>query len=159
MPKEVPPQICPVAGHPLQAFYTDRLQLFDLIEALLHQLDGACSRLFLTSFSVSEEFIRKIYRFRREMPISQAVLLLDAKAAAKVSKLLPFARSVLDEIYLCNNHGKVVLFDAATKISVCTSQNQTRGNRRESTLVTTAPGCYHTFLEAINEMMKTGIKL
>lgn len=100
VPKEVPPQVCPVAGHPLQAFYTDRLQLFDLIEALLHQLGGACNRLFLTSFSVSEEFIRRIYRFRREMPITQAVLLLDAKAAAKVSKLLPFARSVFDEIYL-----------------------------------------------------------
>jgi hypothetical protein len=153
-------RIRPVTEAPLQAFYTDKIQLFDVIEILLCQLNGTCHTLFLTSFSVSEEFIRKIYRFRRDMYIAKVILLLDTKAAMKVSKLLPFARKVFDEVYLTNNHGKVILFDAGTQqISVCTSQNQTRGNRRESTVITTDAGCYRSFLTEIIEMTQVGVRV
>ncbi|GHU77534.1 hypothetical protein FACS189414_4780 [Bacteroidia bacterium] len=151
--------IKPVLEAPVQAFYTDRIQLFDVMNVLLHQLNDRCRTLYITSFSISEEFIRKIVRFRSEMQIGCIVLLLDTKAAAKVSKLLPFTRNVFDKVYLTNNHGKVILFDAGTKISICTSQNQTRGNRREATIITTDAGCYNSFLNEIETMIKTGIRL
>ena len=159
MHKEAQQRIKPVTKVPLQAFYTDKFQLFDMIEILLEQLHGRCSILYMTSFSISEEFIRKIWRFRQQMKISKVILLLDHKAAIKVSKLLPFSRNVFDEVYLTNNHGKVILFDADIKISICTSQNQTRGNRREATIITSDKDTYRSFLSEIVNMMEVGVKL
>jgi CRISPR/Cas system-associated protein Csx1 len=149
----------PVWDSPIQAFYSDRIQLFDLMEDLLTMLDKKCRAIYITSFSASEEFIRKIFRFRQEASIEYMALFLDSRAALKMTSLLPFARNVFNDVYLTNNHGKVVLFDAKRKISVCTSQNQTRGNRREATLITTDEDCYQTFLAEIQCMINNGVKL
>jgi len=159
MDKEVLTQIKPVLITPIQAFFTDKFQLFDVMEVLLNQLSGKCNTIYMTSFSISEEFIRKIWRFRQDMNINRVILILDSKAAVKVSKLLYFAKNVFDEVYLTNNHGKVILFEADTLISICTSQNQTRGNRKESTVITTDTGCYNSFLSEIQIMIENGVKL
>ncbi len=159
MHSEALKQIKPVSDYPIQAFYTDKFQLFDVIEILLEQSGKECQTLYMTSFSISEEFIRKIWRFRQNMNIGKVVLLLDSKAAVKVSKLLHFAKNVFDEVYLTNNHGKVILFDTKQPISICTSQNQTRGNRRESTVITTDIACYHSFLSEILNMIEVGVRL
>ena len=151
--------IKPVSDHSIQAFYTDKFQLFDVIEILLQQLNNECDILYMTSFSVSEEFIRKIWRFRQSNRIGKVILLLDSKAAVKISKLLYFARNVFDDVYLTNNHGKVILFDCKTPVSICTSQNQTRGNRRESTVITTDKDCFSAFLSEILYMTDIGVKL
>jgi uncharacterized membrane protein len=159
MHSEAITKIKPVSFNPIQAFYTDKFQLFDVIEVLLHQLFGKCNVLYMTSFSISEEFIRKIWKFKQEFEIGKIVLILDSKAAIKVSKLLYFAKNVFDEIYLTNNHGKVILFDSSQYISICTSQNQTRGNRKESTIITIDLNCYQSFYNEIQEMIKIGVKL
>jgi hypothetical protein len=151
--------IKPVSGCPVQAFYTGAFQLFDTMEVLLNQLFGKCDVIYITSFSISEEFIRKIWKFKQEMDIGKIVVILDGKAAVKISKLLPFAGNVFDEIYLTNNHGKVILFDCMIPLAVCTSQNQTRGNRKEATVITTDAGCYRSLYDEIQAMMQTGIKL
>ncbi|MDR2085878.1 MAG: hypothetical protein LBP72_01765 [Dysgonamonadaceae bacterium] len=159
MHSEAVKSIKPVSEHPVQAFYTDKFQLFDAMEVLLNQLSGKCNVIYITSFSISEEFIRKIWKFRQEMDIGKIVVILDGKAAVKISKLLHFASNVFDEVYLTNNHGKVILFDCAIPVAICTSQNQTRGNRKESTIITTDAGCYQSFYDEIQEMIQTGIKL
>lgn len=159
MHSEALKRIKPVSEHPLQAFYTDKFQLFDSIQIILEQLQGKCDVLYMTSFSVSEEFIRKIWRFRQDMSIGRVILLLDNKAALKVNKLLHFAKNVFDEVILTSNHGKVILFDSSLQVSICTSQNQTRGNRRESTIITTDRDCYRVFFEEIQNMIDVGIKL
>ena len=158
MRSEADRQIQAVAEKPIQAFYTNRFQLYDLMEVLLKQLE-AVYNLYITSFSISEEFIRKMGRFKQQYRIQRILLLLDRKAAIKISRLLPFAKNVFEEVYLTDNHGKVVLFDSQPQISVCTSQNQTRGNRREATLVTADPECYQVFYDEIQQMIQTGIQL
>jgi hypothetical protein len=159
MHKEALKCVKPVSVNPIQAFYTDRFQLFDVIEILLGQLNNDCDTLYMTSFSISEEFIRKIWRFRQSNRIGKVIILLDGKAAAKVTRLLCFAGNVFDEVYLTNNHGKVILFDGKMPVSICTSQNQTRGNRRESTVITTDKSCYLAFLSEIQSMIEVGVKL
>ena len=159
MHSEAIKSIKPVLDNPIQAFYTDKFQLFDSIQIILEQLGKKCNVLYITSFSVSEEFIRKIWRFRQNMQIDKVILLLDNKAALKVNKLLHFAKNVFDEVILTSNHGKVILFDSSLQVSICTSQNQTRGNRRESTIITTDKDCYRAFLSEIHNMIDVGIKL
>lgn len=151
-------QIKPVIDYPLQAFYNDKFQLSDIIEVILSQV-GYCKSLTLTSFSISEEFIRKIYRFKVEYNIDSVVLFLDTKAATKISKLNQFIRNTFDEVYLTNNHGKVIIFDSDPYVSICTSQNQTRGNRNESHIITTDLVCFKTFTTAICEIKKTSVRL
>ena len=91
-------EIKPVLENPLQAFYTDKFQLYDIIEVILSQLPY-CKELTMTSFSISEEFTRKIYRFREQFFINEINLFLDTKAAAKVQKLNLF----LKNNSLCNS--------------------------------------------------------
>lgn len=138
MYNEATKRIKPVRECPLQAFVTDKFQLFDTIETVLKEI-GPC-RMMVTSFSISEEFIRKIYRFKEAGRIQNATVIIDHKASAKVSKLLHFAGNVFDGVYLGSNHSKVVLLwndDTHTQVAIITSQNLTRGNRQESTVITT----------------------
>ena len=151
-------QIKPVSDVPLQAFYTDKFQLFDIIEVVLSQVNP-CKQLTLTSFSISEEFVRKIFRFREQFALNSVALFLDTKAATKVSKLNLFLKNTFDEVYLTNNHGKVILFDSNPLVSICTSQNQTRGNRKESHIISTDLVCFKTFATAIQEMKQTAVRL
>lgn len=159
MHSEAVKSVRPVSGCPVQAFYTDKFQLFDIMEVILNQFDRKCNVIYITSFSISEEFIRKIWKFKQEMEIGEIIVILDGKAAVKISKLLHFARNVFDEVCLTNNHGKVILFDCMLPVAICTSQNQTRGNRKEATIITTDAGCYRSFYDEIREIIKTGIKL
>lgn len=151
-------QIKPVSENPVQAFYTDKFQLFDIIEVVLSQVNH-CKRLTLTSFSISEEFVRKIFRFREQFELNSVDLFIDTKAATKVSKLNLFIKNTFDEVYLTNNHGKVILFDSDPCVSICTSQNQTRGNRKESHIILTDLVCFKTFSTSIQEMKQTAVKL
>lgn len=113
----------------------------------------------MTSFSISEEFIRKIYRFREKYNFGSIELFLDAKATAKVSKLNLFLKNTFDDVYLTNNHGKVILFDSDPLVSICTSQNQTRGNRKEAHVISTDTDCFASFFLSVEEMKKTAVRL
>lgn len=136
MYNEAAKRIKPVRECPLQAFVTDKFQLFDTIETVLKEV-GPC-QMIITSFSMSEEFIRKIYRFKEAGRIQGVTVIIDHKASAKVSKLLNFAGNVFDTVLLGSNHSKVVLlWNDHSQISIITSQNLTRGNRQESTVITT----------------------
>lgn len=131
-------RIKPVQENPLQAFVTDKFQLFDTIETILKEV-GPC-QMIVTSFSISEEFIRKIYRFKEAGLILSSSVVIDHKASAKVAKLLNFAGNIFDAVYLGSNHSKVVLLwneTTQTQVAIITSQNLTRGNRQESTVITT----------------------
>ena len=129
-------RIKPVRECPLQAFVTDKFQLFDTIETVLKEV-GPC-QMIITSFSMSEEFIRKIYRFKETGRILGVTVVIDHKASAKVSKLLNFAGNVFDTVLLGSNHSKVVLlWNDHSQVAIITSQNLTRGNRQESTVITT----------------------
>lgn len=138
MYNEAAKRIKPVRECPLQAFVTDKFQLFDTIETILKEV-GPC-QMIITSFSISEEFIRKIYRFKEAGRILAASVVIDHKASAKVSKLLNFAGNVFEAVYLGSNHSKVVLLwneNSHSQVAIITSQNLTRGNRQESTVITT----------------------
>lgn len=142
--------------HPLQAYLTDKVQLFNIVEEILNQVGP--SKLFITSFSISEEFIRSMYKLKQKGLIIDAGLIIDTRAALKISRVMPFACNVFDSIHLSNNHSKVLLFsNDKYNVSVCTSQNQTRGNRNESGIITTDKAVFIQYEESINEIIKRAI--
>lgn len=143
----------PLSEYPLQAYFDNRTQLTDIIGDILQQSGKA--NLYISTFSTSEEFLRRLYRIRKQGTIERAFLLTDMKAAQKTLILRTFMMSVFDEICLAENHSKVILIDgSALKVDVVTSQNQTRGNRLESGIVTCDTAVFRQLLEQFNHIRK-----
>lgn len=133
----------PLKEHPLQTFLGPGLQLADIIEWGLDQIGPA--DVFVSTFSTSEEFLRRFYRIRSQGYVKSSVLLIDLKATRKTLNLYRFISSVFDCCYLAENHSKVVLMRSASAcLCLVTSQNQTRGDRTECYVLSTSPEIYST---------------
>lgn len=119
-------------------FLSDEIQMADIIEIIVRQI-GKCS-IFQTSFSVSEEFLRRLFLLKQSGQLSFLSLILDHKATIKTAKLWNFVKSVFSEVYLSANHSKILLFlsESGDKISIISSQNLTRGNRFEAYAISTS---------------------
>lgn len=131
----------PLSDAPLQAYLDSRVQLFDIIEYILSQTGPAA--ICISTFSTSEEFLRRIFRLRQKRQLTSAVMLADLKASRKTVNLYRFISNVFDDVYLAENHSKVILIrNEKWYVSICTSQNQTRGNRTESGMISTSPEIY-----------------
>ncbi len=122
---------------PNQAYLTNALQVADVLEWILQQVGKA--KVWQTSFSISEEFLRRLFFIEKEGKVLEFNLVLDHKATNKTLKLWSFICQVMKRTYLADNHSKILLVEseAGDTISVVTSQNLTRGNRHESTFIST----------------------
>lgn len=146
--------IKPLSGTPLQAYLDNRIQLFDVIEKIL--LETGPAEIYISTFSTSEEFLRKIFRLRKNGMITKATMLTDLKASRKTVNLYTFISNVFDNVYLAENHSKVILIrNSKWMVSICTSQNQTRGNRTESGMITTDPRVYLDLQEQFSKIVNT----
>lgn len=144
----------PIACTEVQAYFSSEFQLFHLIEFILEQTGPA--NLLLTTFSVSEEFVRKLMQMKNTGLISSLAIVADHRTATKALRLTLFTNNVAEELLLGNIHAKVLLLENDNwKVSVVTSQNQTRGNRIESGMICTIPHIYDSLLKSIaNEQTK-----
>lgn len=143
----------PLSDAPLQAYLDERVQLYDIIEKILLEVGKA--DIYISTFSTSEEFLRRIFKLRSAGLIKSATLLTDLKASRKTLNLYQFISNVFDRVYLSENHSKVILIENAHWfVSICTSQNQTRGNRYESGMISTDQalyvGLYNQFISITN---------
>lgn len=127
----------PLADTPNQAYLTNALQVADVLEWILQQVGK--SKVWQTSFSISEEFLRRLFFIEKGGKVLEFNLVLDHKATNKTLILWSFICQVMKRTYLADNHSKILLVEseAGDTISVVTSQNLTRGNRHESTFIST----------------------
>ena len=144
----------PLAEHPLQCYLTNVLQVADVIEWVLSQFGK--STIWQTSFSISEEFLRRLYFIEKSGRVNKIHLILDFKATNKTLRLWSFLTQVIEHTYLADNHSKVILIqsDSGQVASIITSQNLTRGNRLESAVVTTSPEVFTTFLADVQDVIE-----
>ena len=127
----------PLHSTATQAYLSNVVQMADILEWILGQVGRA--KVWQTSFSISEEFIRRLYFINKKADISEFNLVLDHKATNKTLTLWSFISQVITKTYLADNHSKVLLVESESGmgVTVITSQNLTRGNRHESTVITT----------------------
>ena len=146
--------IKPLSDAPLQAYLDNRIQLFDVIEKILSETGPA--EIYISTFSTSEEFLRRIFRLRQRGWLTKATMLTDLKASRKTVHLYTFISNVFDDVYLAENHSKVILLrNEKWMVSICTSQNQTRGNRTESGMITTDPHIYFALQKQFSAIVNT----
>lgn len=127
--------LSPINEIPIQAYLSNEFQVADLIEWVIEQI-GECE-LFQTSFSISEEYLRRLYFMKSKKLIKKITLILDHKATNMTVKLWVFINELVKDCFLADNHSKILLFEATNgeRISIITSQNLTRGNRNESAVI------------------------
>lgn len=144
----------PLASCPLQCYLTNTLQVADVVEWVLEQVGKAT--IWQTSFSISEEFLRRLFFISKSGKVDTIHLILDFKATQKTLRLWPFLTRVIEHTYLADNHSKVILIRSETgqTVSIITSQNLTRGNRNESAIVTTDAAVFATFHASLTDIMK-----
>ena len=139
----------PLAEQTHQVYLTNELQVADVLEWILSQVGRA--EIWQTSFSISEEFLRRLFFIEQEGKVAKFNLILDFKATQKTLRLWPFICQTMQHVYLADNHSKVLLVrsEKGDTVSVITSQNLTRGNRMESAQVSTDGAIFKTLHNAV----------
>ena len=145
--------LLPLQPNQTQCYLTNTLQVADIVEWTLAQIGK--STIWQTSFSISEEFLRRLYFISKSGNVETIHLLLDFKATQKTLRLWAFISQVIEHTYLADNHSKVILIRSASiSVAIITSQNLTRGNRHESAIVTTDPNIFNTLHEEIEDLIR-----
>ena len=148
MLKYVREQLKPLACAPVQAYFSSDFQLYHLLEFILQETGSG--DVILTTFSVSEEFVRKLLQMKNSGLIHSLAIIADHRTAVKALRLSLFTNNIAEKLHLGNNHAKVVLLKNHNwQVSVVTSQNQTRGNRIECGMVCTMPEIFTSLENAI----------
>lgn len=143
----------PLSSSGFQTYFCDNAQLADVIEWALEQTGAA--RLSISSFSVGEEFLRRLWRLKRSGAVTECLLLLDVRALRKTRLLASFMSTVADRVMVGSNHSKVVIIDGtAMSAVIVTSQNLTRGNRAEAGTVSADAAAVESVRARFNELLK-----
>lgn len=143
----------PLKETPFQAYLSNAVQVADILEWILGQVGVA--EVWQTSFSISEEFLRRLFFITKDKKVSRINLVLDHKATNKTLKLWAFIIQVIERTYLADNHSKILLVksEAGDTVSVITSQNLTRGNRHESAFISTSPEIFANLHTQVNDLI------
>jgi len=144
--KDIHDLLKPLAEKPIQAYFGQGLHTLGLLHWILAQTGRAS--VFVSSYSTSEPFLNGFFLLRQKEKVEKAMLLLDERAARKTVQLEHLMTGAFDNVFLGQNHSKVLLIHNRNwKVSVVTSQNQTYGNRAESTIVTTDADVYEQLMK------------
>ncbi|MBR5594342.1 MAG: C4-dicarboxylate ABC transporter [Bacteroidaceae bacterium] len=143
----------PLGDRQYQAYLSNVLQVADILEWILEQVGTA--EVWQTSFSISEEFLRRLFFIEKGGQVKRFNLVLDHKATNKTLKLWAFITQVIQRTYLADNHSKILLVrsEAGDTVSVVTSQNLTRGNRSESAFITTDKEIFATLHAQVEDLI------
>lgn len=144
----------PLSEAPSQAYLSNAVQVADLLEWILEQVGTA--KVWQTSFSISEEFLRRLFFIEKSGRVSEFNLVLDHKATNKTLKLWSFMTQVIERTYLTDNHSKILLVeaDSGQTVAVVTSQNLTRGNRHESAFISTDKAIFETLHAEVDDLIR-----
>ena len=144
----------PLSEAPSQAYLSNAVQVADLLEWILEQVGTA--KVWQTSFSISEEFLRRLFFIEKSGRVSEFNLVLDHKATNKTLKLWSFMTQVIERTYLTDNLSKILLVeaDSGQTVAVVTSQNLTRGNRHESAFISTDKAIFDTLHSEVDDLIR-----
>lgn len=141
--------LSPLAGSPNQAYLSNLLQVADILQWILDQTGPA--HVQMTSFSISEEFLRRIFFIGKSGLLKSLDIVLDFKATNKTLILWPFIAQTVEHCYLSSNHSKIMLvYNDKWSVSVVMSQNLTRGNRFESGFISTDKAVFENLHQQVD---------
>lgn len=148
--KDINTLLKPLVEKKVQAYFGQGLHTLGLLHWILGQTGRAS--VFVSSYSTSEPFLNGFYLLRKKGKIERSMLMLDHRAARKTVQLEQLMSGAFDNVFLGQNHSKVLLIhNKDWQVSVVTSQNQTYGDRAESTIIITDKDVYTQLLREVEE--------
>lgn len=133
------------------------IQLYNILDWVLQQTNKA--HVTVVTFSISEEFIRKIYLLQKADLIADITVIIDFKAMQKTHKIEKFAGNVFSEMYYARTHAKLVLIQNENhKVAIVGSQNFTKGNREENGVVTNDINSFNTYIAEVVRIKASAAK-
>lgn len=146
--------IQPLDSTPYQCYMSNAIQVADVLEYALAFTGPA--DVTMTSFSISEEFLRRLFFIRKKGNVRSLRIVLDYKATNKTLLLWPFIAQTVERCFLADNHSKILLIRGdSAMVAVVTSQNLTRGNRYECASIVTDPACCANIAAQLEEVIKS----
>lgn len=154
--KNIDSMLQPLAPKQIQFYFGTGLHTLGLIGWVLDQIGKADIK--VSTFSTSDAFLSGFFNLKKRGLIGKAYLLADLKAAKKTLQLRQIMWRCFDNVYLAQNHSKIVLIsNDRMRISVITSQNQTYGDRAECTMITTNDYAYYTLSDGWDKIINKSI--
>ena len=143
----------PLADKPQQAYMSNLLQVADILQWILDQTGPASVK--MASFSISEEFLRRLFFIEKSGLITDIDIILDFKATNKTLILWPFIAQTVENCWLASSHAKVLLVsNDRWTVSVVMSQNLTLGNSFEYCFISTSPEVFSTLSGQLDYVIK-----
>ena len=148
----------PLTRQSNQYFLGNGLHTLGLLGWILSQTGRA--DVWVSTFSTSDAFCSDFLNLRKKGLIGKASLVADLKALRKTIQLAKLMSSCFDNVYLAQNHSKIVLVqNERWTVSVISSQNQTYGDRAECTMVTTSQQAFLDLYTGLDRIIKKSIDL
>lgn len=143
----------PLTRQSNQYFLGNGLHTLGLLGWILSQTGRA--DVWVSTFSTSDAFCSGFLNLRKKGLIGKASLVADLKASRKTIQLAKLMSSCFDNVYLAQNHSKIVLVqNERWTVSVISSQNQTYGDRAECTMVTTSQQAFLDLYTGLDNIIK-----
>lgn len=141
-----------LADNPSQVYLSNSIQVADLMQWVLDQTGPANVK--MTSFSISEEFLRRLFFIEQANLIKSIDIVLDFKATNKTLILWPFIAQTVQNCYLASNHSKILLvYNDSWNVTAVMSQNLTRGNRFESAFISTDRRIFESLHRQVEDLI------
>jgi len=134
-------------------FVSNKINNHDIFDYFLNKFKTA-DKVFISSFAITDDYIRRF--IKNTNYIKEITLLLDMTVATRKAHNTIFASKNVKNIYLANNHSKIILFD---KNAICImSNNTTKNTRYECGFISFNINIIDSYSVLINEMINNSIK-
>ena len=131
-------------------YLNQNVQSHTVFDYLLEKCGGA-DRMIVSSFAITEAYVRRIIRNRYR--IEDITLFLDFTIASRNPRVSAYAAHNVDRLFLTNNHSKFIYINrSGVEYLSIMSNNATNNHRYESGIILSDSVLIAEFLEQIKAM-------
>lgn len=146
-----------ISEHDGFAMYLNQeVQSHNVFDYMLDRLEGA-DRMTISSFAITEAYVRRIIRNRER--IHHIDLILDFTIASRNPRISMYAAENVDNLFLVNNHSKVIYIEkGGQSMAAVMSNNATNNHRFESGVIILDNEKARTFGQAFDAVKQQAVR-
>jgi hypothetical protein len=146
--------ICECDGFAM--YLNQQVQSHNVFDYLLERA-GHAERMIISSFAITEAYVRRIIRNREH--IDKIDLILDFTIASRNPRITMYAAQNVDNLYLVNNHSKIIYVETrGQSMAAVMSNNATNNHRFESGVIISDSCKAQTFGEAFELVIQQAVR-
>jgi hypothetical protein len=137
-------------------YLNQQVQSHNVFDYLLDKA-GQVERMIISSFAITEAYVRRIIRNRER--IKRIELILDFTIASRNPRITMYAAQNVDNLFLVNNHSKIIYVEQGGRcMAAVMSNNATNNHRFESGVIISDSSKARTFGEAFELVKQQAVR-